>query len=58
MDAFKRMFSTDVGAVKSVRNAGIELVNAINPVKDIIMKGAAGMRGELPTMIRDGMMLD
>ncbi len=54
MDVFKRMFTTELGPLKSARNAGIELVNSINPIKDMIMKGASGLRGELPTMIRDG----
>lgn len=52
MDAFKRLFTTESVPLKFVRDNGIRLTNALDPLKAIIMQSATGMRGELPTMIR------
>jgi len=53
MDAFKRVFAVDSGPVKLLRQSGMQLTNAVDPLKKLIMEGAAGMRGELPSMIRE-----
>jgi len=54
MDAFKRVFGVEPGPVQILRDAGMKLTDSINPLKNMIMNGAAGMRGELPSMISKG----
>jgi len=53
MDAFKRIFAVESGPLKKLRGKGLQLTNAIEPLKKLIMQGAAGMRGELPSMIKN-----
>ncbi len=53
MDAFKKLFTTRSAPLQFIRNSGIKMTNSINPLKKAIMQSAAGMRGELPSMIRD-----
>ncbi len=53
MDAFKRLFTTRSKPLQFVRNSGIRMTDALDPLKAVIMQSAAGMRGELPSMIRD-----
>jgi len=53
MDAFKRMFAIETGPLKQVRNSGMRLTNAIQPLKDLILQGASGMRGELPSRVKN-----
>jgi len=53
MDAFKRIFAVESVPLKMLRTKGLQLTNAIEPLKKLIMQGAAGMRGELPSMIKD-----
>jgi len=53
MDAFKRMFAIESGPLKQVRDSGMRITDAIKPLKHLIMQGASGMRGELPTRIKN-----
>jgi 2-octaprenylphenol hydroxylase len=53
MDVFKRLFTTRSLPLQFVRNSGLRITDAIDPLKAVIMQSAAGMRGELPSMIRD-----
>lgn len=53
MDAFKKLFTTRSAPLQLIRNSGITMTNSMNPLKNLIMQSAAGMRGELPSMIRD-----
>ncbi len=53
MDAFKRLFTTRSRPLQIVRNSGIRATDSLAPLKSLIMQSAAGMRGELPSMIRN-----
>ena len=53
MDVFKRMFAIESGPLKQVRDSGMRLTNTIKPLKNLIMQGASGMRGELPSRIKN-----
>lgn len=54
MDAFKRLFTTQSVPLKLIRDNGIRIVDTLQPLKAMVMKSAAGMRGELPALIRRG----
>ena len=42
MDAFKRLFSSELTAVRWARNLGLGLTNQLTPVKNLIMRKAMG----------------
>jgi len=50
MDGFKRLFSNDIGPLCMLRNLGLSLTNQLGPVKNIFMRHAAGLRGDLPKL--------
>jgi 2-octaprenylphenol hydroxylase len=50
MDAFKDGFSTAFAPVRWARNRGLDLVNAMPPVKREIMRRAMGLSGDLPSL--------
>ncbi len=52
MDGFKRLFSNDIGPLKRVRNAGLNLADHMGPVKNRLIKQAMGLVGELPQLAR------
>ncbi|MDH5395490.1 MAG: UbiH/UbiF/VisC/COQ6 family ubiquinone biosynthesis hydroxylase [Gammaproteobacteria bacterium] len=42
MDGLKRLFGSELVAVKSIRNAGLNMVNQLTPLKNLIMQQAMG----------------
>ena len=43
MDGFKQLFGSRVPPVRWLRNAGLDLVDAATPVKNLIMRLAMGL---------------
>lgn len=52
MDALNRLFSNDIAPIKFARRAGIDVVDAITPLKRFFMRQAAGGSGALPRLLR------
>lgn len=50
MDGFKRLFGSDLTPLKLLRNLGLNITNAAVPVKNIVVRHAMGMSGDLPSM--------
>lgn len=51
-DAFTRLFSNDLPLVRTVRDAGLALVNRIGPARRFFMQEAGGATGDLPRLLR------
>ncbi len=54
MDGFKRLFSNDVTPLRLLRNAGMSLTNSARPVKNMLIRRAMGLSGDLPRLARHG----
>ena len=52
MDGFKRLFGATWEPLRWMRNAGLNLTNALPPVKQLIMNQAMGRSGDLPALAR------
>lgn len=52
MDGFKRLFGSRGAPLRWLRNTGLKLTNASGPVKDLIMRRALGIEGDLPRLAR------
>jgi len=52
MDLFKRLFSNDNQPLTLLRNLGLNLADAAGPVKQILVRRAMGLTGELPSLAR------
>jgi len=52
MDLFKRFFSNEILPLQLLRNFGLSLVDQAGPVKNLIMRRAMGLSGELPELAR------
>ncbi len=52
MTGFKTLFSNNSVILKSLRNTGLNLTNNIGPVKNIIIRHAMGLEGDLPKLAR------
>jgi 2-octaprenylphenol hydroxylase len=50
MDLFKRFFSNDNQPLAVLRNFGLNLVDAMGPLKRALVRRAMGMTGELPEL--------
>lgn len=50
LDGLQRLFGARSGALQWARNTGLDLVNGSGPVKDLIMRLATGMLGDLPAL--------
>lgn len=48
MDGFKYLFENQQPAIKWIRNAGLDMVDAMPIIKNVIMKRAMGLEGNLP----------
>lgn len=46
MDGLKRLFGSELTAVKKLRNAGLSMTNQLTPLKNIIMHQAMGLTSE------------
>lgn len=51
-DGLNRLFSTDAGPLRALRDAGLGLVDALPGVKRRIMAAAAGTEGDLPRLLK------
>jgi 2-octaprenylphenol hydroxylase len=49
---FRYLFSNDMPVVSQLRNTGLNLTNAMTPVKNFIMRRASGLEGDLPKLAR------
>ncbi len=50
MDAFKRIFGSSLAPVRLLRNAGLGLTDGLVPVKNLIVRRAMGLEGDLPRL--------
>jgi len=53
MDGFSVLFGNELGPVRWLRNFGLSMVNAAGPAKDLLMRHAAGLAGDLPVLARE-----
>ncbi|MBI5612581.1 MAG: hypothetical protein HY942_05905 [Gammaproteobacteria bacterium] len=49
---FKYLFGNDLPIVRDLRNLGLDLTNAATPIKNRIVRRAAGLEGDLPRLAR------
>ncbi len=52
MDGFKRLFSNDIAPIKLLRNLGLTLADHSGPAKNMMMRRALGLSGDLPKLSR------
>jgi 2-octaprenylphenol hydroxylase len=52
MDGFKRLFSNDNGALRLLRNLGLGIADRMLPAKNMMMRRAMGLSGDLPRLSR------
>ena len=52
MDGFKRLFGATWEPLRWMRNAGLNLTDALPPMKQLIMNHAMGRSGDLPALAR------
>jgi len=51
-DILNRLFSNDITPIRQARDLGLNIVNAVPPVKNFFMSHARGTVGELPRLLR------
>ncbi|OGI42873.1 MAG: hypothetical protein A2150_02885 [Candidatus Muproteobacteria bacterium RBG_16_64_11] len=49
---FKYLFGNDLPVVRDLRNLGLDLTDAATPIKNRIIRRAAGLEGDLPRLAR------
>jgi 2-octaprenylphenol hydroxylase len=49
---FRYLFGNDLPGVRQLRSMGLNLTNAATPVKNLIMRQASGLAGDLPRLAR------
>jgi 2-polyprenyl-6-methoxyphenol hydroxylase-like FAD-dependent oxidoreductase len=52
MDFFKRFFSNDIPPLRLMRNLGLGLADRSGPVKQLMIRRAMGLVGEIPELAR------
>jgi 2-octaprenylphenol hydroxylase len=52
LDGFKRLFGSSLPAVRWLRNIGMNLTDAAEPIKNQIARRAMGLTGDLPRLAR------
>ena len=52
LDTLQRLFGSRAGTLQWARNAGLDLVDASGPLKNLIMRLATGTLGDLPALAR------
>ena len=52
MDGFKRLFGNALPPVRLLRNLGLNLTDAAQPLKNLIARRAMGLAGDLPRLAR------
>ena len=53
MDGFKRLFSNDLAPLRWLRTGGLRLTHRLPPIKNLIMRHAMGLTGDLPEIALD-----
>ncbi len=53
MDGFKRLFGNTPPPVRLLRNLGLNLTDAVRPLKNLIARRAMGLDGDLPHLARE-----
>ena len=51
-DGLNRLFSNDIAPLKAARDVGLAMVNNTPPLKQLFMRHAMGLLGDLPKLIR------
>lgn len=51
-DIFNRLFSNNIAPIKHARRLGLGLMDKIKPAQSFFIKEAAGLHGELPSLLR------
>lgn len=51
-DGLKRLFGNSMEALARVRNLGLDVTDSVRPVKNMFMRRAAGLEGDLPRLAR------
>lgn len=54
MDGFKRLFSNDFTPLRWLRTRGLGFTHRLPPIKNLIMRHAMGLTGDLPKIARRG----
>ena len=49
---FKYLFGNDLPIVRDLRNLSLDLTDAAMPIKNLIIRRAAGLEGDLPRLAR------
>jgi 2-octaprenylphenol hydroxylase len=49
---FRYLFSNEIPGVRELRNFGLSLTDAATPIKNLIMRRASGLEGDLPRLAR------
>jgi 2-octaprenylphenol hydroxylase len=52
MTGFKMLFGNENALLKTVRNLGLNVTDGMSPIKNIIIRHAMGMAGDLPKLAR------
>ena len=52
MDGFKRLFGSSIAPLRTLRNVGLNIADAVTPLKNQIMMHAMGLKGDLPGLAR------
>lgn len=52
MDGFKMLFAASADPVRRLRNLGLNWVNQLGPVKNLVARHAMGLSGDLPPLAR------
>lgn len=52
MSGFKYLFGNDNSTLRFIRNVGLNLVDGLPPVKNMLIRRAMGLEGDLPEMAR------
>jgi len=52
MDGFKRLFGSSLEPLRKIRNVGLNITDAVTPLKNQIMLHAMGLKGDLPRLAR------
>ncbi|MCI0401443.1 MAG: UbiH/UbiF/VisC/COQ6 family ubiquinone biosynthesis hydroxylase [Gammaproteobacteria bacterium] len=54
LDGLNQLFANELGPVQWARNLGLDVVNALAPMKHWFMRRAMGLAGDLPRLARAG----
>ncbi|MFO7602505.1 MAG: FAD-dependent monooxygenase, partial [Gammaproteobacteria bacterium] len=52
VDSFKRLYGSDMTAVRWLRNGGMNVFNQLGPLKQLVLGYAMGLSGDLPRLAR------